>query len=130
MSDSNDHPDIEQENEAVNTKPFADQVIDLYESCLRNALIISTFFKGVIQNNLDNKRKWMQTLFLVFTVGYLIPRYTILCVLYAMDKETKKAWEFYLPNYLEEFGLFGKVMNSCYVVFPSMIVVDMLYFRR
>jgi hypothetical protein len=111
-------------------KPLADQVIDLYETCLQSGLIISTSFKGVIENKLDNKRKWMQTLFLSFLVGYIIPRYSVLCVLYAMDKETKKTWEFYLPNYFDQIGLFGKVLNSVFAVFGSMIVVDMLYFRR
>ena len=130
MSDSNDHPDIEQENEADNTKPLADQVIDLYETCLQSALIISTSFKGVIENKLDNKREWMRTLFVLFMIGYFIPRYTILCVLYAMDKETKKTWEFYLPNYFDQMGLFGSVLNSAMSVFGSMIVIDMLYFRR
>jgi len=123
-----DEKDVEEEEEIE--KPFSDQVIDLYESCLQSGLIISTSFKGVIQNKLDNKRKWMQTLFLVFTVGYFIPRYTILCVLYVMDKETKKTWEFYLPNYFDQIGLFGKVLNSLFAVFSYMVVIDMLYFRR
>jgi hypothetical protein len=36
----------------------------------------------------------------------------------------------YLPNYLDQFGLSGKVLNFAYAVVHSMIMVDTLYFRR
>jgi len=125
---SSESTEIEQENEGV-VKPFADQVIDLYESCLQSALIISTSFKGVIEQKLDNKKRWMQFCFLFALIGYSVPRHAILSFLYLKDKETRKSWEFFLPNYFEELGLFGKVLNFAYAVFGLLIFVDLIHLR-
>ena len=110
-------------------KQFSDQVIDLYESCLRNALIISTSFKGIKQNNLDPKRRLLQTIFLLALGGYGVPRYFTLCFLNLKDEETRKSFEFFLPNYLEQLGLIGKVFNFCYIIFGTIIAIDMIHFR-
>jgi len=110
---------VVQDNNQKEDKPMADQVIDLYETCLRNALIISTSFKGIIGNNLDYKQRWLQTIFLMITIGYGLPRYFFICFLYSKDEETRRSWEFYLPNYFEQLGLFGKVFHFSYIVFGS-----------
>ena len=100
------------EEDQEKEKPFPDQVIDLYEKCLQNGLIISSSFKGVIERKLDSKRRWFQTIYLVILGLYAWPRYCILSFLYSKDEDTRKAWEFYLPNYLEELGLFGKPRST------------------
>ena len=115
--------------EVVHEKPFSDQVIDLYESCLQRGLIISTSFKNVVENKMDSKRRWLQFSFLFFLFFNVVIRQAILCSLYLKDEETKKKWEFYLPNYLEQFGLFGKLLNFVYLVFGSIIFIDLSHFR-
>jgi len=126
---SNDKMVESDETEEAKKKPFADQVIDLYESCLRNALIISTSFKGVIENNLDSKRRTSQAIYMLVMVGYFLPRYGILCFLYSKDEETRKRWEFYLPNYFEELGLFGQVLNFLYTTFAFLVSMDLIHLR-
>jgi len=61
--------------------------------------------------------------------GYNVPRYSFICFLYLKDEETKRSWEFYLPNYFEVFGLFGKVFNCLFAVFGLLIFLDMMYLR-
>ena len=79
-------------------KPFSDQVIDLYEKCLQNALIISTSFKNVIQVKLDRKRRLLQALFLGIALFYVVPRYSFICFMYSKDEETRKYWEYLIPD--------------------------------
>src|SRR5689334_23257170 len=100
-----------EQDDQKNETPFSDQVIDLYERCLRDGLIISTSFKGVIERRLDPKRRLLQIIFLCVVVGYALPRYFVLCFLYLKDEDTRRSWAYYLPDYLEQLGLFGKVLN-------------------
>jgi len=53
----------------------------------------------------------------------------MICFLYSKDEETRKTWEFYLPNYFEQLGLFGKVMNFVFAVFFPLVFLDMFYCR-
>jgi len=110
-------------------KPFPDQVIDLYEKCLQNALIISTSFKNVIQVKLDRKRRLLQAIFLGIAFFYVVPRYSFICFMYSKDQETRKYWEYLIPDYLTQFGLFGKALNLLYATFILFIAVDKLYQR-
>jgi len=119
----------EEQDVQENEKPLADQVIDLYESCLRNGLIISTSFKGVIERRLDPKRRLLQTIFLTICIVYGLPRYSIICFLIFKNEDTRRSWAYYLPDYLEQLGLFGKVLNFCYLVFGLNITVDMMLFK-
>jgi len=72
---------VQADQQDSHVKPFADQVIDLYESCLQNGLIISTSFQNVIQNKLDKKRRRLQAVFMMTMFAYGL-RYSILCLLF------------------------------------------------
>jgi len=119
---------VHEEHDSID-KPLADQVIDSYESCLTNGLVISTSFKGIIENKSDSKRKLLQMIFMLSMALSVIPRHALLCFLYSKDEDTRRYWEFYLPNTLEQFGLYGKVTNFGYTVFALMIFIDVCYFR-
>jgi len=117
------------ETEEAKKKPFTDQVIDLYETCLRNALIISTSFRGVVHQKLDPKRRWLQTIYLLVVAGYVIPRNFILLFLYLKDEDTRRSWTCYLPDYFQEFGLFGRVLNFGFAAIGFLVFMDTIHLR-
>jgi len=62
----------------------------------------------------DNPSDWTAELDMLYHPSRLHDN----CCLYLKDEEAKKSWEFYLPNTLEQFGLYGKVMNfACHLCF-------------
>jgi len=131
-----DVKDVSIENQELNQKvlpdstgkQFSDQVIDLYEKCLQNALVISTSFKNVLENKLDNKRRALQLIF-IFISGYSAVRHLTCCFIYLKEEETRKYWDYFIPNYFNELGLFGKVLTFGFAVFSSIMFVDVLYLR-
>jgi len=47
--------------------------------------------------------------------------------LYFKDEKTQKYWSFWMANYFDQLGLFGKVTNFAYAIFSITMTIDNLY---
>ena len=103
--------------------------LDKYEKSLIRAMAITSPFQDILEGRLDSRKRFYQLLFIISGM-YVIIKYSFFCLLYALDAETRKYWQYYLVDYFEELGTFGRVLNSLYCVFTISHVADKVILRK
>ena len=105
------------------------EFLDKYEKSLIRVMAITSPFQDILEGQLDSRKRFHQLLFIISEI-YVIIKYSCFCLLYALDAETRKYWQYYLCDYLEELSMFGRVLNSLYCVFALSHVADKVVLRK
>lgn len=99
------------------------------EGCLQRSLLITSPLKDILKGTQNRKKRFFQVLLACVWILYVIPRYTLCCIFYAMEAEKRKIYQYYAVDYFEELGLFGRTLTACYLVFAISAVTDMMILR-
>ena len=105
------------------------KIVDYYEKALRIFYIITTPFQDILNGKLDTKARLWQLLYVIFWSFYVIPRYTFLCCLYLASDETRKFYQYWLADYFDFLGVFGRTLNLSYLVYTYAVVLDKVILR-
>src|SRR5882724_4183834 len=97
-------------------KTLFDTIIYDFEDVLSKAYMINGSFEDILAGKLDPNKRRKQLVVILFNSFYFIPRYIIFCILYLLDEKTRIFFQYYLVDWFEEFGLFGRTLNVCYVI--------------
>jgi len=106
-------------------KSLAENVIKDYEKLLYDSKVINGSLKDILDKNC---RPFKRTIYWVYMTVHVvhITRFCFIDFLYLKDKETRLFWQYYLVDYFEQLGMFGRCLNFCYLVFPVAFVLDKL----
>ena len=118
---------LQKQEESLQEIPLiklAENVIKDYEKLLYDALIINGSFKDILDKKIKPFKRITNWIFLAVYIGFLIPRFSFICFLYLKDDDTRLFWQYYLTDYFEELGMFGRCLNFCYLVFTIAVVLD------
>jgi len=119
-------PETQEESQPENPlRTLSENVLKNYEKLLYDALIISGSLEDTLQNK-SRPLKRMANWVLIVVYLVFIPRYSFLCYLYLEDEDTRTFWQYYLVDYYEQLGMFGRCLNFCYIVFPVAQIMDKL----
>ena len=98
-------------------------MLKIFESDLRGrSVIITGSFQDVIGKKI-NRFKRVQQLVFMFSTICLIPTFAVLLVC-ALDTGTRIKYQYYLADYFEQLGLFGRTLKMGYLAFAATYVCD------
>ena len=105
------------------------KIVDYYEKALRIFYIITTPFQDILNGNLDTTTRFWQLLHIMIWSFYIIPRYTFLCCLYLTSDETREFYQYWLADYFDFLGVFGRTLNISYLVYTLAVMFDKVTLR-
>ena len=106
------------------------RVVQDYDEFLRYSLVTTRSFQDIQDKRTCPKEGFLQLLFIVFLLFYVIPKYSFLVSLYFQDEDTRLLYQHLLADYNEEMGLLGRTFNICYIVFGTGILVNIFVVRK
>ena len=107
-------------------KTLAENVIKDYEKLLYDGLVINGSFTDILDKKSRPFKRIAHWIFMVLYIGIIIPRLSWICLLYLEDEDTRRFWQYYLTDYFEQMGMFGRCLNIIYLVFDVAVVMDKL----
>ena len=105
------------------------KIVDYYEKALRIFYIITTPLQDILNGKLDTKARLWQLLYIMIWILYVIPRYTFLSCLYLASNETREFYQYWLADYFDFLGVFGRTLNLSYLVYTYAVVLDKVILR-
>ena len=106
------------------------QVVQAYDAFLQYGLVTTSSFQDILDGKINRKRRALQLMFMLHYWLYLIPRYSLVCLLYFQDEKTRTHYQYILADYAEEMGMLGRTFNVCYIIFSIGIFVNDMVMRK
>ena len=106
------------------------RVVQDYDDFLRYSLVTTRSFQDIQDKRTHSKEGFLQLLFIVFLLFYVVPKYSFLVSLYFQDEDTRLLYQHLLADYSEEMGLLGRTFNICHIVFGTGILVNIFVVRK
>ena len=105
-------------------------MLKIFESDLRGrSVIITGSFQDVIGKKI-NRFKRVQQLVFMFSTICLIPTFAVRLLVCALDTGTRIKYQYYLADYFEQLGLFGRTLNMGYLAFAATCVCDKISLEK
>ena len=106
------------------------QVVKQYNAFLQHSLITTSLFQDILDGKLNARRRAFQLIIMLHIWLYMIPRYSIIILLYFQDETTRMHYQYILADYAEEMGMFGRTFNVLYVVFAFEMFINYVVLRK
>ena len=107
-----------------------DQVVNDYDAFLQYGLVTTSSFQDILDGKLNQRRRALQLIIMIYYWVYFIPRYCIVCLLYFQDEKTRKHYQYILADYGEEMGMFGRTANVGYIIFCIGVFLNNMVMRK
>ena len=105
-------------------------VLNDFERYLQTFHVVSSPFQDILTGNLNRKKKLWQFFSWMAEMFYMIPHYGFICLVYFLPKQDQAFYQYYLIDYFEAYGLFGKTLNIMYFFFTCAYVVNIFILRQ
>ena len=105
-------------------------VLSDFERYLQTSYVVSSPFQDILTGNLNRKEKLWQFFSWIIAMFYFTPHYGFICLVYFLPKQDQAFYQYYLIDYFEAYGLFGKTLNIMYFFFTCAYVVNIFILRQ
>ena len=100
-------------------------MLKIFEADLRGrSVVITGLFQDVVNKKINRSKRVQQLVFTVIIICYIIPIFSVRLLICALDTETRIRYQYYLADYLEQLGIFGRTLNMAYPSFAITCVCD------
>ena len=106
------------------------QVINEYDAFLQYPLVTTSSFQDILVGKLNKRRRAFQLTMMLHYWLYLVPRYSLVTLLYFQDEKTRTHYQYILADYAEEMGMLGRTFNVGFIVFSIGIFLNDVVMRK
>ena len=106
------------------------QVVKEYDAFLQYPLVTTSLFQDILVGKLNERRRAFQLTSMFFLWLYLVPRYSLVTLLYFQDEKTRVHYQYILADYTEEMGILGRTFNVGYIIFDIGMFVNVVVMRK
>ena len=106
------------------------QVVQEYDDFLQYALVTTSSFQNILDGKLNRNRRALQLTMMLYFWLYLIPRYSLVSLLYFLDEKTRIHYQYIMADYNEEMGMFGRTVNVSYIIFGIGLLANNIVMRK